>query len=200
MSMDTRMDKYLVVCYHRGRLDGKENEQTNTIGNKVDESHKRNVEGKKPNTRSFMALSVSQGLPPLRWSPLPSFSAAPGCRTVGLPSLSSPRVSLSSTAPLPAGSLDCCRINLYIPSFLESHWPCCHSQPGLHDLSCSSENDFDVEVASGFLLRRQGEFQTYLWDIPSEICLSWCPLKSQFIATFFPPLPFIKMAALVNFQ
>lgn len=38
MSMDT-MDKSLGVYYHRARLDGKENEQTKTIGNNVNESH-----------------------------------------------------------------------------------------------------------------------------------------------------------------
>lgn len=58
--MDTRMKKYLVVCYHSGRLDGKEKKQANAMGNNVDESHKSNAEGTKPSTLSFMALSLSQ--------------------------------------------------------------------------------------------------------------------------------------------
>lgn len=36
--MDT-MDEFLVVYFHRARLDGEENEHTKTIGNNVNESH-----------------------------------------------------------------------------------------------------------------------------------------------------------------
>lgn len=118
---------------------------------------------------------------------LPSFSAACRCRAVGSPTSASLWVSLFSTAPPPAGSLD--RWGIFT-SFLESHWPCCHPQPGLHDFSCSSEHDFDVEVANSFLLCLQGEFQTYLWDIVTRIFKlsvpAQVPIHSLLLFLLFP--------------
>ena len=50
MSVDTGMDKYLVVYHHSARLDGKENEQTKTPGNNVNESlsHTHTVRKRSP--------------------------------------------------------------------------------------------------------------------------------------------------------
>ena len=153
--MDTRMDKYTVVYQHSGMLDSKENEHTKTTS--TGRMNLTNVmlreRSPSPTLSQRCLLRVHgthllQGLP-LPWSPLPSFSAAP----------SSPGVSLCSPAPLPAGSLSCWTIHLLPPSLLESPWPCGHPHSGLHDFSCSSEHDFDVEAASCFLVSYKENFK-----------------------------------------
>lgn len=155
-------------------------------------THTHNAEGRKPSLCSFMALSLfqvhctcpRQGLPSLQRPSLPSFSGAPGPISPPLP----PCVSPCPAQPL-CQQAYYSRIHHHTPSFLESHWPCCHPQAGLHDFSYSS----DVEDASGFLLCLQGEFQTYVWNSSLGICLfPWLPS--------FPPVPLITMGALVNSQ
>lgn len=113
---------------------------------------------------------------------LSSFSAAPGCRAMG--------------SPAPAPLCLCQRAAWTVAGFISTLPPSWNPTGPVAVLSlsfmifsCSSEHNFDAEGASGFLLCLQGEFQTYLWDIASRICLSQCPLKSQVMGLFSSSFP-----------
>lgn len=149
----------------------------------VDESHKCKAEGEKPITCPFTVVVVSV-LGALHWSPPPSFSTA--SFSWGL--------SLCSPAPLPAGSLRCCRIYLHPLFFLESPWPCCLLiltsvilVALLGMIWCWS-----CQLFSHLF---KGEFQTYLQDIPSGIYLGALSGPNSWPPSLLP-LPFITVAAL----
>lgn len=163
-------------------------------------THTHNAQGRKPSLCSFMTLICSRCTAHahnrafhLSDGPLPFILR---CLWIHHPAPYFPCVSLSCTAPLPAGILDYSRIHHHIPSFLESHWPCSHPQPGLHDFSYSS----DVEGASGFLLCLQGEFQIYVWNSHQEfVYFSALSIPNSWPSSFLP-IPLITMAAFRNFQ
>lgn len=188
--MDTRMDKYIVVYQHSGMLDSKENEQTKTRS--TSRMNLTNVvlreRSPSPTLSQRCLLRVHgthplQGLP-LPWSPLPSFSTR--CLPV-YPSISASRQrQLLNNSPPPSLPL-----GITLALWPSSLWPLWFFLLFWAWFCCWS-----CELFSCFL---QGEFQTYLWDISSGICLSWCPVRSNSWPPSLPPLPFITVAALGQF-
>lgn len=135
MSVDTRMDRHIVVCGHPGRTASEESEQAKTTCNNVDESHKLHAVGKKPGAHYFMALCccrhTAQACPrafhlcqgPLSFHSLVSKEGQHfSCHWVQSRGIARPLPTPG--ASLPACSLHYGRICLHTPS-LDPHWPCC---------------------------------------------------------------------------